>query len=68
MEHIISLISDYAGDISDLKDIIAQRAARVTELERKIARLERNMESARELYAEGYQEHELDLLMGCDRY
>ena len=68
MEHIISLISDYAGDISDLKDIITQRTARVTELERKIALAERNMESARELYAEGYQEHEIDLLMGCSRF
>jgi len=68
MEHIIQLISDYAGDISDLNGIISHRTSRVRQLEKDITRLERNMESARELYAEGYQEHELDLLMGCDRY
>jgi hypothetical protein len=33
MEHILSLISDYAGDIDDLSSIIAQRASRVRELE-----------------------------------
>ena len=68
MEHIIQLISDYAGDIDDLKDIIAHRTARVTELERKITRLERYLEEAKELYNEGYQDHEIDLLMGCDRF
>ena len=59
MEHIISLISDYAGDISDLKDIIAQRAARVRELEKDVTRLERYINDVRELYNEGYEEHEL---------
>ena len=68
MEHILSLISDYAGDIGDLKDIIAHRTARVKELERKITRLERYLEEAKELYNEGYQDHEIDLLMGCDRF
>ena len=68
MEHIISLISDYAGDISDLKDIITQRTSRVRQLEKDITRLERYLEEAKELYAEGYQEHEIDLLMGCSRF
>ena len=53
MEHIISLISDYAGDISDLKDIITQRTSRVRQLEKDITRLERYLEEAKELYAEG---------------
>ena len=68
MEHILSLISDYAGDIDDLKDIITQRTARVTELERKITGLKRYINEAKELYNEGYQEHEIDLLMGCSRF
>ena len=68
MEHILSLISDYAGDISDLKDIITQRTSRVRQLEKDITRLERYLEEAKELYNEGYQEHEIDLLMGCSRF
>ena len=59
MEHIISLISDYAGDISDLNGIITQRTARVTELELKIGTLERYINDVRELHKEGYAEHEL---------
>ena len=68
MEHILSLISDYAGDISDLKDIITQRTSRVRQLEKDITRLERYLEEAKELYNEGYQGHEIDLLMGCSRF
>ena len=65
MEHILSLISDYAGDIDDLKDIIAHRTSRVIELEKDVIRLERYLEEAKELYNEGYQDHEIDLLMRC---
>ena len=59
MEHILSLISDYAGDIDDLKDIIAQGASRVRELELKIGTLERYINDVKELHKEGYAEHEL---------
>jgi len=59
MEHILSLISDYAGDISDLKDIIAHRTYRVRQLEKDVTGLKRYLEEAKELHKEGYAEHEL---------
>ena len=68
MEHILSLISDYAGDIDDLNGIISHRTYRVRQLEKDITRLERYLEEAKELYNEGYQGHEIDLLMGCSRF
>ena len=59
MEHIIQLISDYAGDIDDLNGIISHRTSRVRQLEKDITRLERYLEEAKELHKEGYADHEL---------
>jgi hypothetical protein len=59
MEHILSLISEYAGDIDDLSSMITQRTCTVRESELKITGLERYIDNTRELHKEGYAEHEL---------
>lgn len=67
MEHIIKLISEYAGDIE-------QRDSRIRELEGKTEQLQSNLERCdnslrkmQDIYEEGYASYEVDLICGFDR-